>query len=124
MRTGSPRNAKFKGQHRAEYSWFSISAALPLLSMSAKRAAKQVVKACQYGDAELVLSLPAKLAIKLHALFPGIGADMLTLIDRLLPGAGDGSEKAYLGKESSSAWSPSWITALNERAAKLNNEVA
>ena len=26
MRTGSPRNASFKGKHRAEYAWFSISA--------------------------------------------------------------------------------------------------
>jgi NAD(P)-dependent dehydrogenase (short-subunit alcohol dehydrogenase family) len=124
MRTGSPRNAKFKGRHRDEYTWFSISDALPLLSMSAKRAAKQIVKACRYGDAELVLSFPAKLAIKLHGLFPVTGADVLALINRLLPGAADGSEKAYLGKESSSEWSPSWITALNERAAKRNNEVA
>jgi hypothetical protein len=43
--------------------------------MSAKRAAKQIVKACRYGDAELVLSFPAKLAIKLHGLFPATGAD-------------------------------------------------
>ena len=35
MRTGSPRNATFKGQHHAEYAWFSISDAMPLLSMSA-----------------------------------------------------------------------------------------
>ena len=41
MRTGSPPNAIFKGQHRAEYAWFSISDALPLLTMSAERAAPQ-----------------------------------------------------------------------------------
>ena len=34
MRTGSPRNALFKGQHRAEYAWFSISDSLPFLSTS------------------------------------------------------------------------------------------
>src|SRR5205814_10072215 len=42
MRTGNPRNATFKGQHRAEYAWFSISDALPLLSMSAEWAATQI----------------------------------------------------------------------------------
>src|SRR5207302_995684 len=34
MRTGSPRNADFKGQHRAEYAWFSISDSLPFFSMA------------------------------------------------------------------------------------------
>src|SRR5205085_1734915 len=46
MRTGSPRNATFKGRHRAEYTWFSISDALPLTSISATRAARRIVKAC------------------------------------------------------------------------------
>src|SRR5262249_19813159 len=57
MRTGSPRNAFFKGNNEAEYAWFSISDALPLVSMSAKRAARQIVNACVRGDAEVVLSL-------------------------------------------------------------------
>ena len=35
MRTGSPRHAIFKGRHRAEYAWFSVSDALPLVSMDA-----------------------------------------------------------------------------------------
>src|SRR5918912_3423887 len=43
MRTGSPRNATFKGKHRDEYAWFSISDALPLTSMSAERAARQII---------------------------------------------------------------------------------
>src|SRR5262249_52903527 len=32
MRTGSPPNATFKGRHREEYAWFSISDALPVVS--------------------------------------------------------------------------------------------
>src|SRR5438105_6875199 len=62
MRTGSPRNANFKGQHRAEYAWFAISDSLPGASMSVERAARQILDACKRGDAEVVLSLPAKLA--------------------------------------------------------------
>src|SRR5204862_108983 len=75
MRTGSPRNATFKGRHRAEYAWFSISDALPVLTMSAERAAQKIVTACKRGDAELVLTIQAKLAAMFHGLFPGLTAD-------------------------------------------------
>lgn len=124
MRTGSPRNARFKGNNRAEYAWFSISDALPLLSMSADRAARRIVDACVRGTAELVLSVPAKLAVTLNALFPGLSADALAVVNRLLPSAQHASTEAHLGKESYSAISPSPITVLNERAARRNNEVA
>jgi short-subunit dehydrogenase len=70
MRTGSPRNADFKGKHQYEYAWFSISDALPLLTVSAENAAKQVVRACKRGQAELVISVPAKVAVLFDALFP------------------------------------------------------
>ena len=30
MRTGSPRNARFKGRHRAEHAWFSVGDSLPV----------------------------------------------------------------------------------------------
>ena len=55
MRTGSPVNATFKGQHRAEYAWFTISDSLPATSMAAERAARQIIRACKRGDAEVVL---------------------------------------------------------------------
>ncbi len=45
MRTGSFVNAWFKGKHRAEYSWFSVSSALPLLAMGGRRAARTIVQA-------------------------------------------------------------------------------
>src|SRR5205085_5737710 len=41
MRTGSPRNAEFKGRHRAEYAWFSIGGSLPLISIDSHVAAKR-----------------------------------------------------------------------------------
>jgi NAD(P)-dependent dehydrogenase (short-subunit alcohol dehydrogenase family) len=123
MRTGSPRHAWFKGQHRAEYAWFSLGDALPLLSTSAESAARQVLDACKRGDAEVVLTLPAKLAVAFHGLFPGLTADFLGLVNRFLPGPGGiGTERAR-GKDSESAVSPSVLTALNERAAARNNEL-
>jgi NAD(P)-dependent dehydrogenase (short-subunit alcohol dehydrogenase family) len=125
MRTGSPRNAFFKGQHRAEYTWFSISDALPLVSQSAERAARQIIAACKRGDAEVVLSLPAKLATLVHDLFPGWTADVLGLANTLLLPGPDGIGTAHLpGKYSSSPLSPSWLTILNDSAAQRNNENA
>ena len=89
-----------------------------------KRAARQIVNACVQGRAEIVLSVPAKIAVKFHGLLPGLSAGLLGLVNRLLPSAGDAGSEAYLGKESYSAISPSPITVLNERAARRNNEVA
>lgn len=124
MRTGSPRNATFKGQHRAEYAWFSISDALPVTAMKAERAARQIIEACKRGDAEVVLSIQAQLAVKFHGLFPGLTADLLGLVNRMLPGPGGIGRKRAKGKDSQSELSPSWLTVLNEKAAERNNEVA
>jgi short-subunit dehydrogenase len=124
MRTGSPRNATFKGKHRAEYAWFSISDSLPVVSMNAERAAQKIVRASQFGEGEVILSLPAKVGIKFNALFPGLTAKFLAIANRLLPGPGGIGKERAKGSESFSAISPSWVTSLSERAARKNNQVA
>ena len=123
MRTGSPRNATFKGQHRAEYAWFSISDSLPFTSMSAERAARDIVSACKNRTGEVVLSAPAKIADKVHATFPEWTTDFLGLVNRLLPQPGGIGKRSASGKESESALSPSWLTTLNEEAALRNNQI-
>lgn len=122
MRTGSPRNATFKGQHRAEYAWFAISDALPVTSIQAERAARQIIAACKRGQAELVISMQAVMAVKFRALFPEATADILALANRLLPGPGGIGRKRVKGKESESAVAPSILTTLSDRAAQRNNE--
>jgi NAD(P)-dependent dehydrogenase (short-subunit alcohol dehydrogenase family) len=124
MRTGSPRNAFFKGNNQAEYAWFSISDSLPITSISAERAASAIVTACKRGDAEIVLSPQAKLAVKFHALFPELTADLLGLVNRFLPEPGGIGSRRAKGEESRSKLSPSFLTALSERAAERNNQVA
>lgn len=123
MRTGSPRNATFKGQHRAEYAWFSISDSLPGTTIGAERAARQIIAASKRGDAEVILSAQAVAAIKFHQLFPELSADILALVNRLLPAAGGIGQRRAKGKESESKLSPSWLTTLGDEAAKRNNEV-
>ena len=123
MRTGSPRNADFKGRHQAEYAWFSISDALPLLSMNAARAAAEIVRACARGDAEVILSAPARLAARAQGVAPGLVSEVLSVVNRLLPAAGGIGRSRSKGRESESALSPSWLTRMSDSAAARHNEL-
>ncbi len=122
MRTGSPPNAFFKGRYDAEYAWFAIGDSLPGLTISAETAARRIVRACKRGDAEVVLGLPAQCAALLHGVFPGLTADLLGFVNRLLPAPGGIGTEHAVGKDSK-ALTPSWLTALSDRAARRNNEL-
>ena len=124
MRTGSPFNAWFKGRHRAEFAWFAIADSLPLLSIDGRRAAAQIVDAMRNGDAELVVSCPARLAVAAEALAPNTLARAMTLINRVLPSStGTLGNESHSGWHSGSRWAPSPLTRLSERSATQNNEV-
>jgi NAD(P)-dependent dehydrogenase (short-subunit alcohol dehydrogenase family) len=123
MRTGSPLNAMFKGQRPQEYAWFAISDSLPLASIDARRAARQIVGACRRGDAELVITMQAKMAILARTLAPELFSDVMTLINGLLPGPAPGGDEARPGRESESAWAPSALTQPTYKAAQRNNEM-
>jgi NAD(P)-dependent dehydrogenase (short-subunit alcohol dehydrogenase family) len=124
MRTGSPVNALFKGQRPKEYAWFAIADSLPLASIDARRAARQIVEACRRGDAELVITLQAKLAILARTAAPELFADVMTAMNGLLPGPAPDGDEARPGSESESKWVPSVLTTLTQTAAKANNEEA
>jgi NAD(P)-dependent dehydrogenase (short-subunit alcohol dehydrogenase family) len=123
MRTGSPRNAEFKGQHQAEYAWFKIGDSLPFLSMSAEHAASRILAAAQQGEVEVVLGLPAKVAVVVDQLFPEISGDLAVLAGRLLPAMGGIGTESRRGAESESSASRNILTQSTDRAAERNNEV-
>jgi NAD(P)-dependent dehydrogenase (short-subunit alcohol dehydrogenase family) len=123
MRTGSHINAKFKGQNKKEFALFSLSNATPLSSINAERAAAQIVEAARRGDAELVISFQAKLAVKMNALFPELTSDILGLVNQFLPEAGGIGKQIVTGLESTSAVSPSFITSAIDHASAENNEL-
>jgi NAD(P)-dependent dehydrogenase (short-subunit alcohol dehydrogenase family) len=125
MRTGSPFNAWFKGNHRDEFTWFAISDSIPVASIDGRRAAWQVLDAARHGDPELVITLPAKLAVIINAVAPELMAlFMATANTTLLPGPVDGAgTDAHSGWQSLSDWAPSKLTRLTERAAHDNNEL-
>lgn len=122
MRTGSPRNATFKGQNEAEYASFKIASSLPVLSINAERAARQALDACRFGDALVVLGGPARLFAKFAAMFPGLASDLLAASNRLMPEAGGIGTRRKPGYASETWLSESPLTALTDRAALENNE--
>jgi NAD(P)-dependent dehydrogenase (short-subunit alcohol dehydrogenase family) len=122
MRTGSHVNAQFKGQHKKEFALFSIMDALPISSISAERAARQILEASRNRRAEAVISLQAQVASSLHAAFPEASAELLAGINHLLP-SGNGSKKKFSGHESTSVFAPSILTANIDAEAKKNNEL-
>jgi short-subunit dehydrogenase len=89
VRTGSTRNALFKGQHRKEHAWFSVAGSLPLVAMGAEQAAAQILRACRDGEREVVLRNPLNVAVALQEFFPGTTQSLLGLVARAMPRMGD-----------------------------------
>jgi NAD(P)-dependent dehydrogenase (short-subunit alcohol dehydrogenase family) len=99
MRTGSYLNAMFKDPDEPEFTWFGLGAALPVISMDAARAARQIVTAMRRGEAERTLGLPAVLLARFHGLAPGLTADLLGIVARLLPDSGRRPAEMLRGPE-------------------------
>jgi NAD(P)-dependent dehydrogenase (short-subunit alcohol dehydrogenase family) len=125
MRTGSTYQAWFKGNHRREFAWFHTAASMPGISIDATRAARQIIAACRRGDAELILTPQARLAVILNALLPGTTAAVMTMGSRLLPSSVDEhqGDESRAGWQSVSRFAPSPLTRLGDRATVENNEV-
>ena len=97
LRTGGHRNALFKGNKEAEFSWFSLGDTLPFAALNVEQAAREIVAAARRGDAERILSLPTSIAARFHGLFPALTTDILGIVNRFLPHADDASGPAEPG---------------------------
>jgi NAD(P)-dependent dehydrogenase (short-subunit alcohol dehydrogenase family) len=122
MRTGSHVNAKFKGNHDAEFAWFSASAGAPLISMDADRAARKILAACRRGQPSLTLTFAARGAIAGNALFPNLTGYAMKIVNRFLPEAGgeEGNRSCAGGHLPRRA--PEWLTRMADQAVARNNE--
>jgi len=126
MRTGSHTQAFFKAPMEGEYTWFALGASLPGISMDAERAAEQIVMATRNGEAERILSTPAAVAARFHGLFPGATADVLALVNRLLPRPDSTDTSRARGQEVERHLGSRWLkaaTTLGRSAARRFNEL-
>lgn len=120
MRTGSHRQAWFKGDQKAEYQVFSLIAGLPVTSMSADRAARLILRAAERGRAEAIIPFPVRQIAKVTALVPNTAAAVMAATNRVLPGPG--SKFAVQGKRLGLNPVVAAAATLGERAATRNNE--
>lgn len=125
IRTGSAFNAFFKGKNQQEFGWFAISDSMPLISMSAKRTAYQILKACRLGQPKLTTTVLARFGVILDAVLPGLTGRGLMVANLLLPKASDqpGADINKTGWQSESAVAPSALTGLSNQAATKFNEL-
>jgi NAD(P)-dependent dehydrogenase (short-subunit alcohol dehydrogenase family) len=123
MRTGSHRNAYFKGDHRAEYTWFSLGATLPLVSMNADRAARAIVRAVRRGQPEIILTPQARAIATLHGIAPGLTSELMAMVSAFLPRpGGEAGTGRHLGRDSETMVTRSPLTALGRSAARRFNQ--
>jgi short-subunit dehydrogenase len=123
MRTGSHLNALFKGQYQKEFALFSLANASPLLSVSSQSAARQIIEACRYGIAELVIGPQARFARFVNGVFPSFVGAVLGTVARALPGpAASEGARPRRGWQSRSVLAPRLLTLPADRAARRNRE--
>jgi NAD(P)-dependent dehydrogenase (short-subunit alcohol dehydrogenase family) len=122
MRTGSHVNAKFKGEHDAEFAWFAASAGAPLISMNVDRAARKILAACRRGQPSLTVTFAARAAILGNALCPNLTGYAMKIVNRFLPGTGDKEGNQSLAGLQLRRLTPEWLTRLADKATARNNE--
>lgn len=125
MRTGSHRNASFKGNAPKEYQWFALGATLPFISQPARRAARRIVDAVRTGKDECVTSLPAQVLSLVHGVAPSQTRQMLAFVHDFLLPKPDPSPISVPGKVADAEESALFhaLTTLGRRAAANLNEL-
>ena len=124
MRTGSAYNVEVKGRHQQEFAWFAAGGSVPLLTVSAERAARKIIEACRRGAPRLMMTPWGKFAAIANELTPGLIASMQKLANRMLPGPdlvrGDWSRSGW---QSRSKHLPKALMRTTWEAANRNNEI-
>jgi short-subunit dehydrogenase len=122
MQTGSCRHANFKGDPEKEYSWFATADNIPGVSVSPDAMAKQIVRAMQFGEPELIYPLSASLGSRLNGLFPGFTSELSAMIEKILPRGR--AREAIKGMNLKSTHVPRFIKSIDEQNAAAHNETA
>lgn len=130
MRTGSHLQAQFSGQKTKEYTWFSLSATLPLVSTSAEYAAREVVAATKTRAAVHYIGWQAQIAARLHGLAPDLVTKLLSIVAYLMPSPSTlpGARSVTRGMEVEKQMEPTTLSRLHllmtlgQQAARWYNQ--
>jgi NAD(P)-dependent dehydrogenase (short-subunit alcohol dehydrogenase family) len=124
MRTGSVYNIELKGKHQREFEWFAAGASVPVLTVSAERAARKIIEACRRGAPRFVMAPWGKIALLMNEFAPGAMASLQSLANRMMPkSAMPNGDWSRTGWESRSKRLPAAFTRKTWEAAKRNNEI-
>ena len=123
MRTGSHLNALFSGDAAREYHWFSLAATLPIISTSARHAARKIARAVISEATEIAITPQAILAARLSNLSPEFAAQTMSSVNRLLlPQPVPQSSGLHRGAEvRDQEWMPS--SKIGRRLASRYNQI-
>lgn len=83
LRNGAWMNASYKGEAQQELQWFVRALSSPLVSIDPERAARAIVQAARYGDAETMVAPSSWLQSRCYSLFPELTTDLLAAVDDL-----------------------------------------
>jgi NAD(P)-dependent dehydrogenase (short-subunit alcohol dehydrogenase family) len=132
MRTGGHVHARFVDDAAADYAWFATLASLPVISISAERAARRIVTGVLAGRPTVELTPLTIVGRRVHGLAPATTVRAMGLVSRLLPGprgaAPDPAASTNPGVEGRTARQlqprvVKVLSALGDRASRRNNEL-
>ena len=133
MRTGGHAHARFVDDAVTDYAWFAPLASLPLVSISADRAAARIVSGVLAGRPTVELTPLTVVGRRVHGLAPATTIRAMGVMSRLLPGPGRTAEhptsSAAPGVEGATARARlgsrvvDALSVLGDRAAGRTNEL-
>jgi short-subunit dehydrogenase len=121
MRVGSTVQAVIKGDHEKEYAWFAFGNLVPGLSVSARHAAREILRGIRAGDAQVIFPTTAKLAAFAQANFPELYALALRSAARFFP-QGKSSERRTGAESKEWLESQGWYALFRPTAQAAEDE--
>ena len=132
MRTGGHVHAQFVGDAPRDYAWFAPGASMPLLSVSAERAARRIVDGVLAGRSQVELTPLTWVGRRVHGLAPGTTSRVLGFVARALPRDGstgpqvDSDDTSHVegarARRALGSHVVNAISTLGDRAARRLNE--
>jgi short-subunit dehydrogenase len=121
MRTGSVIQAVIKGDHEKEFAWFAAGDSMPVVSVSARTAARRILAGVRDGDAQVVFPFPMRMAELARAAFPELFALTLREMARFFP-AGQSTERRTGAESRNWLHAQPWFGPLRFMSEKAQKE--